>query len=355
MIKQINYLAHYACFSLFYTYRNGILSIGPIYAQSLIRKNSLGNRYYSIKGSSTPLVASYSNPVNFKTIIYKENLKKAGIYRWTNLTNGKIYIGSSSNLGKRFSGYFSFNFLTRESFKTKSLIYTAILKYDYSNFKLDVLEYCDLAELLVREQYYLDLYSPEYNILKTAGSSLGFKHSEETLLKFKLRELSKEHLEFLRKSGTANLMKFNKNKRLKVAVHDFVSDSTETYASIDEASKAIKVDTKTFWVKEKSEENNNIIPYQGRYVITILRDGITVVEHDIRVELARENISKGLINRDKAKGNIVVVTNVVTGDSVSYNSVSEASRVLNVNRFTLSRYLKDQKVLNGLYKFSYLG
>lgn len=157
-------------------------------------------------------------------------------------------------------------------------------------------------------------------------------------------------------------MGFNKNKRLKVAVHDFVSDNTETYASIDEASKAIKVDTKTFWAKEKSEENNNIIPHQGRYVITILRDGITVVEHYIRVEIARDNISKGLINRDKAKGNIVVVINVVTGDSVSYNSVSEASRVLNVNRFTLSRYLKDQKVLSrslssalGLYKFSYLG
>lgn len=45
----------------------------------------------------------------------------------------------------------------------------------------------------------------------------------------------------------------------------------------------------------------------------------------------------------------------MTGDSVSYNSISEASRVLNVNRFTLSRYLKDKKVLNGLYKFSYLG
>jgi ActR/RegA family two-component response regulator len=36
------------------------------------------------------------------------------------------------------------------------------------------------------------------------------------------------------------------------------------------------------------------------------------------------------------------------------SDLSEASRVLNVNRFTLSRYLKEQKVLNGLYKFSYL-
>jgi hypothetical protein len=66
------------------------------------------------------------------------------------------------------------------------------------------------------------------------------------LLKFKLRELSKEHAEFLRKAGTANLVEHNKNRRLEVAVHDYNTDKTNTYASIDEASKAIKVDTKTF-------------------------------------------------------------------------------------------------------------
>ena len=32
---------------------------------------------------------------------------------------------------------------------------------------------------------YIDLHRPEYNILNTAGSSLGFKHSEDTIAKFK--------------------------------------------------------------------------------------------------------------------------------------------------------------------------
>lgn len=94
-------------------------------------------------------------------------MKKAGIYRWTNLISGKTYIGSSSNLAKRFTGYFSITFLTRESLKSKSLIYSALLKYGYSNFKLDILEYCDPKELLVREQYYLNLNIEDYqkNIL----------------------------------------------------------------------------------------------------------------------------------------------------------------------------------------------
>lgn len=243
----------------------------------------------------------------------------------------------------------------RESLKTKSLIYSALLKYGYSQFKLDILEYCDPKELLVREQYYLNVYSPDYNILKIAGSSLGFKHSEETLLKFKLRELSEEHLKFLRKAGPANLKEFNQNRRLKVSIHDFTLDKTNTFDSIDEASKAINIDTKAFWVKEKAEKNsNNVIPYQGRYVITVLREGVTNIDHLKRVELARDNLSKGLSNWNKAKGNVIVVTNVVTGDSVSYNSVSEAGRALDVNRFTISRRLKDQQIINGLYKFSYL-
>lgn len=38
--------------------------------------------------------------------------------------------------------------------------------------------------IIEREQYYIDNILPEYNILKTAGSLLGFKHSSSTIVKF---------------------------------------------------------------------------------------------------------------------------------------------------------------------------
>lgn len=308
----------------------------------------------SIISLNADCVQSYSNPKDLRSTIYKENFNKAGIYRWTNLKSGKIYIGSSANLAKRFSSYFSIRFLTRESLKYKSVIYFALLKYGHSAFRLDILEYCDPKELLAREQFYLDKFKPEYNILTTAGSSLGFKHSEETLLKFKLRKLSDEHLEHTRKLGRANFIKFNKSKRLKVAIHDFNTDTTTTYDSVSEASQGINVDSKVFWTKEKAEiKSNEIIPYIGRYVITILREGITE-SHQDRVELARKNLDKGLINLKNAKGHVVVATNIVTKESVHYNSISEAARDLNVDRFTISRRLKSKKVLDGTYIFSYL-
>lgn len=36
------------------------------------------------------------------------------------------------------------------------VINKALLKYGYSKFKLDILEYCDPKELAIREQYYMD-------------------------------------------------------------------------------------------------------------------------------------------------------------------------------------------------------
>jgi hypothetical protein len=52
---------------------------------------------------------------------------------------------------------------------------------------LEILEYCDRSIVINREQYYLDRYEPEYNMLTKAGSSLGFRHYEQTLSMFRSR------------------------------------------------------------------------------------------------------------------------------------------------------------------------
>lgn len=42
-------------------------------------------------------------------------------------------------------------------------------KYGYSNFSFTVLEYCDISDLDLREQYYFDKLNPIYNIFKKVG------------------------------------------------------------------------------------------------------------------------------------------------------------------------------------------
>lgn len=133
-------------------------------------------------GSAT--VGKISWDLNDKKTIYTEN-KRSGVYRWTNKISGASYVGSSANLTRRFRDYFSLLFLEKEVVKTHSIIYRALLKYDYFNFTLEILEYYESADTIKREQYYLDLYKPEYNICLITGSSLGRITSDETSLKLR--------------------------------------------------------------------------------------------------------------------------------------------------------------------------
>jgi group I intron endonuclease len=96
-------------------------------------------------------------------------------------------MGSSGNLAKRFRDYLNISFLERNIKKNKSKIYLAILKYGYSAFSLEIMEYCELSNIIEREQFYINLLNPTYNILKVAGSTLGRKHSPYTIAKMKAR------------------------------------------------------------------------------------------------------------------------------------------------------------------------
>jgi group I intron endonuclease len=60
------------------------------------------------------------------------------------------------------------------------IITRALVKYGYVNFSISILEYCDKSILIEREQHYLDSLQPKYNILKLAGSSLGYTHTQES-------------------------------------------------------------------------------------------------------------------------------------------------------------------------------
>jgi len=59
-------------------------------------------------------VVSYFNADIDKSIIYKENKNKSGIYRWNNLITGKSYIGSSISLSGRFNTYYSLSYLKKK-------------------------------------------------------------------------------------------------------------------------------------------------------------------------------------------------------------------------------------------------
>jgi group I intron endonuclease len=144
---------------------------------------------FSILYSTFVPIMIYSNADIDKLRIIKDNKGKTGIYQWTHLESGKIYISSALDLSMRLSNYFTPFYLKLAN----NYISRALILHTYSAFSLTILKYIDISNLskkearkliLSREQHFLDLiFSKDepntYNILKVAGSLLGFKHSEE--------------------------------------------------------------------------------------------------------------------------------------------------------------------------------
>lgn len=191
-------------------------------------------------------VVSYNNVEDNKSLIYEANRNKSGIYRWNNIVTGASYVGSAKNLASRLSNYLSKRFLYRELTRNNSIISSSLLKYGYSNFSLDILEYCELDVLILKKQYYIDTLKCEYNILKTAGSRLGCKHSPETLLKFKDRKLSSSALANLKlsKAGVAPTSPLRKINHLLATGHittvvNVETNSVKVYGSIRAAARDI--------------------------------------------------------------------------------------------------------------------
>ena len=74
-----------------------------------------------------------------------------GIYKVTN-PNGRVYIGQSKNINKRFEAYFKLNC------KNQTRLYNSFIKHGIDNHVFEILEECLFEELNIRERYYQDLY-----------------------------------------------------------------------------------------------------------------------------------------------------------------------------------------------------
>jgi hypothetical protein len=179
-------------------------------------------------------IVKYNNADVDKVAIFADNRNRSGVYRWINNENGKTYVGSSVSLSVRFYNYFNLRSLA----KSNRLIDMAILKYGFSKFSLEILEYCDGKELVLkREQYYLDNLKPQYNIVEIAGSTLGYKHTEESLEKMRNFVLSDEVLA-RKRLATTNA---TASRRISIIVEDIETNEKSEYVSLTEAGKALGV------------------------------------------------------------------------------------------------------------------
>jgi len=146
-------------------------------------------------------------------------MNNSGIYMITNVVNNKRYIGQSKNISNRKIHHFS---RLRGNAHYNKYLQKAFNKYGENNFIFSVLLYCELFELTKYEQFFVDFFDPEYNILKNCVDSWsGVKRSKEARKKcrntFKMKYILKLENEIKKNiiSSKSNILFIDDNGNIK--------------------------------------------------------------------------------------------------------------------------------------------
>lgn len=169
-----------------------------------------------------------------------------GIYKITNKTNGKVYIGQSRIIEKRW--YNHIHDATNSNKKAfESLLGRAIRKHGVDKFSFEILEECPVEKLNEREIYWIAEYDATnqdigYNILAGGNQESTTTYSDETvkLIIQLLREGELSQNEIAEETGVSrttvsgiNLGYFRNNPNIRYPIKDYVRPQRKKNCCID--------------------------------------------------------------------------------------------------------------------------
>lgn len=105
-------------------------------------------------------------------------MEKTGIYIIKNEINGKIYVGSSINIERRYKLHKT---LLNKNKHHSSKLQRAYNKYGKDKFFYEIIQYCNKEVLIKNEQYWInhfDSFNNGYNSLPNANSRTGYIATE---------------------------------------------------------------------------------------------------------------------------------------------------------------------------------
>lgn len=231
--------------------------------------------------------------------------KAFAVYKHTNMINGKVYIGITSNKPEKRWGSNGINYKTNKHF------YAAIKKYKWENFKHEIIfqnltkEEACLSEIELIKQYKSN--NPKFGYNKSTGgdlSSLGTVRIQTPEVRKKISD---------------------KNSRAIICINNLIK-----YKSAREAGRDLNLDYKYI-----SRVLNGHAKHCHGYVFVFEKDFDANKNYDLCVN---------------KKAILCVEKNEV------FESISECARVMNLNKGAISRVLKGKrKTHNNLHFKYYLG
>jgi len=158
-----------------------------------------------------------------------------GIYKITNILNGKMYVGSSVNINKRWIKH---RWELNKGRHGNEYLQRAWNQYGAENFIFEIIEETTLENIISREQYWLDSLNVcdnkvGYNLAKCAeASGRGLIRTEETRENMSEAQKGKKHSEEHKKKisearkGHRNATKLTEEqvREIKKAISDGTKD-----------------------------------------------------------------------------------------------------------------------------------
>lgn len=172
--------------------------------------------------------------------------KISGIYKITNQINGKIYIGQSNDIYRRWK---------EEKFykgHCNNPLKRAFNKYGLENFDFEIIEECSIEELDEKEIYYISLYKSNeyefgYNLTSGGGrcffsddvkKRMSMAHKGMKRTKEAIRKSAEFHKGRKRSEETRKKQSEAKNKQKKKVL---CVETKIIYESIRDASRKTKI------------------------------------------------------------------------------------------------------------------
>ena len=112
--------------------------------------------------------AEYVKPYLDETIKRAGIEDKPGIYKITNINDGKCYVGKSTNLKKRLQDHFKASLHLGTA--AHQMVHDAIWRDGFWNWTIEPIIYCDKDKLSEMEKYYIDFFkAQEFGYNKNQG------------------------------------------------------------------------------------------------------------------------------------------------------------------------------------------
>lgn len=184
--------------------------------------------------------------------------KFCGIYKITTIHNGKVYIGQSNNVYKRWSQHLS---EFREDKHHNPYLQKVFNKYGVENLIFEILETCSESDLNIKEIYYINLYesfSEGYNMTLGGDGRRGYKLTKEQIQNIKNGRKNFKHSEETKKKISkiqigrklSDEWKENISKHHKQAIKsgEMIPNIKNLIDYIERCKKAIKVYDKNGYI-----------------------------------------------------------------------------------------------------------